>query len=96
MDKVEDRKDESDGRVLKIGSSRLRRVYHNDSVTGENDHFGTLLFDVDGHMVKGAGNSTWIYTGSRIEGGWVSNVRVFEPGSLETGPRSRVPTPLGG
>lgn len=84
-----------DDTVLRIGSTRLKRVYHNDSVTGGNDHFGTLLFDPDGRMVKW-GNKTWIYTGSKVEDDWVSNVRGFDPVTLEAGPKSRVLTPVEG
>ena len=82
-----------DSGVLTIGSTRLKRVYYNDCVTGKNDHFGTLLFDPEGRIVKVGDNQTWLYTGSRVEEGWASYARLFDLVTLEAEPKTMILTP---
>ena len=75
---------------------QFERVYHNDSVTGKNDHFGALLFDEDGSIVRTHGGEVWLYTGSSVANEWTSNVRLFDPLTLEARPKSVELTPRGG
>lgn len=75
--------------IIEIGGVRLRQVYHNDQVTGTNDHFGSLLFDSNGHLVKHNGNRTWLYCGAK-EGKWVSFVRELNLDTLESTPRKKI------
>lgn len=75
--------------IIHVGTERLQRVYHDDSVTGVNDHFGSLLFAPDGRPVVDGGK-TWLYTGSLVEGKWVSSARPFDLATLQAGPKTRV------
>ncbi|MDG2213042.1 MAG: hypothetical protein P8M70_04375 [Verrucomicrobiota bacterium] len=74
---------------IDIGGVNLQRVLHLDRVTGTNDHFGTLLFGGDGHLVKHDGNRTWLYCGAK-EDKWVSFVREFNLDTLKSKPRRKV------
>lgn len=79
--------------MWQIGDVRLERVAHKDSLTGPNDHFGCLLFDSSGALVKHAENKTWLYTGGLVDGQWNSFVREFDLASLRVGPRRLVLSP---
>ena len=75
--------------VIEIGGVKLKRVLHHDQVTGTNDHFGSLLFDGNGHLVKHDGNRTWLYCGAKEEK-WVSFVREFNLDTLKAKPRRKI------
>tara|TARA_B100001123_G_scaffold346803_1_gene395465 strand:+ start:1386 stop:2369 length:984 start_codon:yes stop_codon:yes gene_type:complete len=75
--------------IIEIGGVKLKRVLHHDHVTGTNDHFGALLFDGNGHLVKHDGNKTWLYCGAKEEK-WVSFVREFNLDTLKAKPRIKV------
>ena len=77
--------------VIEIGGVKLKRVLHHDHVTGTNDHFGALLFDGNGHLVKHDGNKTWLYCGAK-EGKWISFIREFNLDTLKAKPRKKVLT----
>ena len=77
------------GGLIDIGGVKLQRVLHHDQVTGTNDHFGALLFDGNGHLVKHDGNKTWLYCGAKEEK-WVSFVREFNLDTLKAKPRKKV------
>ena len=75
--------------LIDIGGVKLQRVLHLDQVTGANDHFGALLFDGNGHLVKHGGNKTWLYCGAKEEK-WLSFVREFNLDTLKVKPRKKV------
>jgi len=75
--------------LIDIGGVKLQRVLHLDQMTGANDHFGALLFDGNGHLVKHGGNKTWLYCGAKEEK-WVSFVREFNLDTLKVKPRKKV------
>lgn len=75
---------------IQIGSVTLEQVFHDDSLTGPQDHFGCLLFDPAGRLVRHDGNKTWMYTGDFIDSRWVSFAREFDLDTLQVGPRSLV------
>ena len=75
--------------IIEIGGVKLKRVLHHDHVTGTNDHFGALLFDGNGHLVKHDGNKTRLYCGAKEEK-WVSFVREFNLDTLKAKPRIKV------
>lgn len=75
---------------IQVGSVTLEQVYQNDSLTGPQDHFGCLLFDPGGRLVRHDGNKTWMYTGAYVDSHWVSFVREFNLDTLQVGPRTLV------
>ena len=77
------------GDVVTIGDVKLEQVYHTDQLTGTNDHFGSLLFDSDGHLAKHGGNKTWLFTGAKI-GQWISFVREFDLDTLRSSERKLI------
>ncbi|REJ90557.1 MAG: hypothetical protein DWQ34_17065 [Planctomycetota bacterium] len=82
--------------TLTIGTVRLERIEHHDRLTGEKDHFGNLLFDTDGKLVRHDGHKTWMYTGALQEGKWTSYAREFDLDTLEVAERSQVLMPIEG
>ena len=82
--------------TLKIGPVRLERIEHHDRLTGQKDHFGNLLFDTDGRLVRNDGHMTWMYTGALQENKWVSYAREFNLDTLEVSDRTQVLTPIAG
>lgn len=77
---------------FRIGSATWEQVDHHDCLTGPNDHFGCLLYDVQGHLVRFAAPvaKTWLYTGALVDGRWVSFVREFDLETLKVEPRRQI------
>jgi hypothetical protein len=63
----------------------LELVDHHDDIAGANDHFGSLLFDTAGRLCVHAGSRTWLYTGSLLDGRWVSFARELDLDTLACG-----------
>ena len=78
------------GPDAKVGSVELTLISHHDQLTGENDHFGSLLFDGNGHLLRHNESRTWLYTGGKVQGQWNSFVREFDLDTLKAGPRRRI------
>jgi len=79
----------------RIGNVEFKRVFHTDSLTGENDYFGCLLADADGRICHDTGGWTWLYSGSLVDGIWDARVRRFNLFTLVTEPAARVLAPEG-
>ena len=75
--------------IIEIGGVKLKRVLHLDQMTGTNDHFGALLFDGNGHLLRHGGNRTWLYCGAK-EDKWVSFVREFNLDTLRVKSRKKI------
>jgi hypothetical protein len=73
-----------------VGPVRFERVFHTDSLTGENDHFGCLLTDAEGRVVRENGSQTWLYSGSNSAEGWDSRIRQFDLASHKCGATTRI------
>ena len=88
--------------VAIVGSVRLQRLHHDQSVLPDREHagFGSLLYDEKGELVLHDGNKTWLYTTGLFEaptggqrdwyGKWISYVREFDIGTLVSGKRKIV------
>jgi hypothetical protein len=82
---------------FQIGNLRFELVYHNDTLSGRNDHFGCLLFDADSRLALHNGTKTWLYTGSLIDAKknkWAGYVREFDIETLSVGPRKALLSPV--
>ena len=82
-----------------IDGVRLRRILHKQNLLADPEHsaFGSLLYDLQGHLVLHAGSKTWLYTTSLFQppaggrrdwyGKWISDVREFDARSLVAEPK---------
>lgn len=61
-----------------LSPASFRLIHHTDDLAGANDHFGALLYHADGRLAVHDGSRTWLYTGSLVEGRWVSYVRELD------------------
>jgi hypothetical protein len=80
-----------------IGETTLKRIHHDENLLPDQGHagFGSLLFDVDGNLVREENGLAWLYTTGLFEaptggkrdwyGKWISHVRTFNPKTLVTG-----------
>lgn len=77
---------------ITLNAVTLEQVDHHDSLTGAGDHFGCLLYDTDGGLVRDGErrNTTWLYTGALVDGKWVSFARRFDLTTLKVEPRRQI------
>ncbi len=80
-----------------IGETTLKRIHHDENLLPDQGHsgFSSLLFDVDGNLVREDNGQAWLYTTGLFEaptggkrdwyGKWVSHVRTFNPKTLVSG-----------